>query len=356
MKQISLMVLVLILSLSAYAETPHLKVGALLSLTGPLSWLGQDTADGMALCAEDKVSVVFEDHRSQPQAAVAAFQKLLAYDGATFVVANLTSVAQALIPIAQSRGVPLLLTTVSSGEVAKRGGLNVANLFTTAEQDGPIVADALARHFQYKSAGILFLEGDFGLSYADAFGKRFVEDGGVVTFRDSYIGTTGDFRAQLTKIKAVNPDALFVIGYDSHLQAIVRQAREIGLKSRLASNWLMSAPPLRKGNEQAYEGVICTSPLFYLEQTEEARRFSGQFTARFHRDPTVYAAIGCDIGRVLAEHASESPTSVMKSIRSMNNVPGITGSLTANQEGIVRFPLIPVEIKGGMLERNSGAL
>ena len=326
-----------------------LKIGALLSLTGPLGFIGEDFRDGFQLCARGRLPLILEDHQAQPAIAVSAFNKLVNINHIDFGIVMFTNVSSAIVPAARRKNIPLLLSGVSSGKLAALGGGMAVNFFATGEQDGPIMADYLYRHRRVRRAAVLHFDGDFGLSYRDSFTAAFERAGGSIVFHDSFLPATSDYRAPLAKIGAAGAQALYFIGYDSHILDILRQARELKLPALLAGTWLASAPPLRQGRAEIFEGVLCTAPEFYTATAPLAESFKRDYLQRFHRPPTAYSGIGCDSAELLSELRERTPDEAMKALRSLKRYAGVMGTLNANPDGNIIFPLSPVEISGGVL-------
>ena len=59
--------------------------------------------------------------------------------------------------------------------------------------------------------------------------KNFTKLGGQVVGTEAYLQKDTDFNATLTKIKALNPDFIYVPGYYQEVGLIVKQAREMGI-------------------------------------------------------------------------------------------------------------------------------
>ena len=57
------------------------------------------------------------------------------------------------------------------------------------------------------------VKSDYSLGLARFFKEGFVKDGGKIIADENYSGGDKDFSAQLTAIKAANPDGIFVTGY-----------------------------------------------------------------------------------------------------------------------------------------------
>ena len=54
--------------------------------------------------------------------------------------------------------------------------------------------------------------------------------GGTVVSEETYVSNDIDFKAQLTSIKSLKPDAIFIPGYYTEVALIARQARGLGIK------------------------------------------------------------------------------------------------------------------------------
>lgn len=326
---------------------PALRVGAVLPLTGPGAFMGHDVRDGLELCAANRLSVVYEDHQSQAAVGLNGFKKLIDGDQINFGLVSFSNVSNAIIPVARARGIPLLLTIVSAGKVAQSGGENVLNYFTTGEQDGPILAHYWSSKLKLKRAAILALEGDFGLSYSTSFSKQFEKDGGMITADETYLPAVGDFRSQLVKIKRSGAEALYIVGYDTYIPSILRQARELNLDMKLGGIWTWTSPPIRQGNDELFEGTFSASPTYYFRESEREAKFTKDFYAQFDRQPTAYAAIGCDMAEMMVQYGGKGPHALMQSLRALKNFDGVMGSLSASADGNIVIPLYPVEIRAG---------
>jgi branched-chain amino acid transport system substrate-binding protein len=64
----------------------------------------------------------------------------------------------------------------------------------------------------------------------DVFKRKFAELGGKIVVVESYAKGDTDFRAQLTNIKKLKPQGLYIPGYYQDVANIAEQARELGLK------------------------------------------------------------------------------------------------------------------------------
>jgi branched-chain amino acid transport system substrate-binding protein len=74
---------------------------------------------------------------------------------------------------------------------------------------------------------------DYSVGLSNIAKAYLAKNGGQVVKEQSYSSGDKDFRAQLTDIKAANPDVIIVTGYYPEVSLIAKQARQFGIKSIL---------------------------------------------------------------------------------------------------------------------------
>ena len=98
---------------------------------------------------------------------------------------------------------------------------------------GAVMAKFAANTLKAKKVAILVdVRSDYSVGLQTFFREQFKQLGGEIVSEQSYSQGDSDFRAQLTQIKAINPDAIYVPGYYTEVGTIARQARELGIARR----------------------------------------------------------------------------------------------------------------------------
>ncbi len=322
------------------------RIGAVLGLTGPSSIIGQDIRQGMEICLDPGSELFVEDSQGLPAAGLTAFKKLVEQDKVDVSVVTFSGVAGAVLPVAATKQVPVILTLVSARGLIKDSKQDAFRFFTSGEQEGPIMARYLSSTEGVKRAALLHLEDEYGLSYATAFASEFKGRRGTIVATEGYSRDTVDFRALLTRIRVKGVEAIYLIGHDSHILNIVRQAREQGAKEVLASNWILASPTVRQGKEALLEEVIFTSPDFYWAETPKQRKFTATFTEKYGSSPTAYSALGCDVVDLIEQYPVKS---IGSALRQINQYDGTIGKVSSSLDGSLEFPLYPVKLKGGKI-------
>ena len=70
---------------------------------------------------------------------------------------------------------------------------------------------------------------DYSKGLTDIFRSTYVKAGGKIVAEESYLQKDQDYKPILTKIKAQNPDLLYIPGYYEDVGKIIKQARELGM-------------------------------------------------------------------------------------------------------------------------------
>ena len=177
-----------------------------------------------------QLELLTEDNQSKQGEAKTCAQKLITRDN---VIALLGEVASGrsleAAPICQKYKIPMISPSSTNPKVTQTGNYIFRVCFIDPFQ-GKVMAKFALGSLKLKNVAVLT---DVGLPYsvglAEFFRPAFVEGGGKIVEEKNYSSGMTDFRAQLTAIKAANPDGIFVPGYYTEAGLICRQAKELGL-------------------------------------------------------------------------------------------------------------------------------
>ena len=222
------------------SEKSEILVGEYGSLTGGIATFGISTRDGSLLAYEDinskggvlgkKIRLIVEDDQSKPEEAATVVTKLINQD---HVVAMLGQVASshslAAAPICQASQIPMISPSSTNPRVTQVGDYIFRVCFMDTFQ-GAVMAKFAFDTLKAKRIAILVdVRSDYSVGLQTFFGQAYKKLGGEIVSEQSYSQGDSDFRAQLTAIKAANPDAVYVPGYYTEAGTIVYQARELGI-------------------------------------------------------------------------------------------------------------------------------
>jgi branched-chain amino acid transport system substrate-binding protein len=266
-------------------------------------------------------------------------------------VASSCSIAAA--PICQQSKVPMITPSSTNPEVTKKGDYIFRTCYTDDYQ-GHSLGDYVISE-GIKSAAILTdIKSDYSQGLGHFFEERFTAGGGKVVGRASYSNGDSDFRAQLTSVKATNPQILFVPGYYTDIGQIAQQAHDLGITAPLVGGDGWESPRLIEIGGKALEGSYYSNHYFYGDSKPIVHDFVQKYKDRFGQTPDSMAALGYDAARVLADALKRAKSTkgadLRDAIAATKGFQGVTGTITIGPErNAVGKTLVIEEVKGGQL-------
>lgn len=328
----------------AFAAEP-VKIGFFMSITGRDASFGEVSLRGARLAVDElnaaggvlgrPVELVVEDNRSLAGESATAAKKLIARDRVAVLVGECSS-ARTLeaAPIAQAAGIPLITPAATNPKVTQSGDAIFRVCFIDPFQ-GDVIAAFARQRLGLKRAALLIEAGaPYSVGLGEYFEKTFKALGGEIVAVQKYSGVDTDFRAQLTAIRAAQPDAIFLPGYYVAAGLVARQAKELGIKATLLGGDGFEAPQLLEIGGDAMEGVYYSTH-FATENTGEASRaFVAAYTKRHGSAPNGLSALTYDAVKLAADAVKRAGTTEPKALRAAlaatRDFPGVTGRTTIN--------------------------
>ncbi len=228
---------------SALAQTVH-KFGAMLPLTGNAALSGELERQAIDLAIEDvhasgvlpgvRFVPIYEDMAANPRMAVPAIQKLINVDNVPFSLIGYSSVTLAAAPIAERSKVLLLNSGASSARLAKASPY-VFNSIPLADLQAKVILWHTVNVLKMKRIAFYYRNDDLGndlIEFGEPYAKKL---GATVVRMESFTPNAPDHKAQLAKLRADRPDAVFVVAAGNETGNIVKQAREIDFRTQWIS-------------------------------------------------------------------------------------------------------------------------
>ena len=339
--------LTLLCTLSLSAAEP-IRIGEFASLTGKQASFGQTNHRGAVFAVEEinaaggvlgrPLELVTEDTRSMPGETATVVKKLLARDKVDAIVGETgSSAALEAAPLCQNARVPMISATATNPQVTEAGDYVFRACFIDPFQ-GTVLAKFAAQTLHAHRTAILIANGSaYSVGLAKYFKEHFTGAGGVIAAEQKYSEGDRDFRAQLTAIKAANPDALFASGDYAESALICVQARQLGLTVPVFGGDTWDSPALVEIGGAAVEGGYFSAH-FSPDATDPAvRNFVRRFRARWAgASPDTGTSLGYDAVQVLADAirraGSTDGARVRAALATTRNFPGVTGRITIDAQ------------------------
>lgn len=357
---VALTVLPVITSCSKKMQT-GIPVGQFGSLTGAQATFGESSDKGVQLALEEingsggvlgqQIRLITRDNQSKPGETSTTVRELITRDKVVALIGEVAS-GRSLeaAPIAQRSGIPMISPSSTSEKVTEAGDHIFRVCFIDPFQ-GKVCAK-FARGLGVTKAAILTdVSKDYSLGLTKSFRTEFAKGGGVITGEQSYSGGDKDFSAQLTAIKAGNPQVIFLPAYYTEAPLIIRQARQLGITVPFIGGDGWDSPELVAVGGDSVEGCYFSNHFSNQSTDPKVTSFVTSYRKKYGSDPDAISALGYDTLRILADAMKRAgttdPAKVNAAITITKDFPGVTGKITLDEHRNPNKPAVILQVKNG---------
>src|ERR1700678_416515 len=306
--------LTILLSLTANQATAQekLKIGVIVTSSGPAAALGQQVRDGFALAIKDlggkmagrDVEVVAADDELKPDVAVAKVKGLLERDKVDFVVGPIFSNILLAIhkPVTDS-GTFLISPNAGPSSYA---GKNCSPFFYVTSYQNDQVHEVLGKVAQergYKRFYVIVQNYQAGKDSAAGFKHDY--KGEIV--EESYVPLgTLDFQVELSKIASLKPDAVFTFMPGGMGVGLVKQYKQAGLADQIP---VLSAFTVDESTQTAQQdaaaGMFGGADWAPDLNNPQSKKFVAGYEAAYNSVPATYAMQAYDAALLIDSAVKE---------------------------------------------------
>lgn len=337
---------------SASKDGDSIKLGANLEMTGGSASFGTSAADGIKLAIKEvnaaggvngkQVTLDIADNRSDVAEAANAMEKLVDDKVAGVVAPNTSSLAIATAPAVDAAK----LVTVSGGASNPKVTVDPATgkvrpyYFRATFIDpfqGSVMANFVVNTLKFKTAAI-FVDNssDYSKGLSENFTTAFEKLGGKIVGQEGFLQKDTDFKAALTKIKAMNPDVIFIPAYYQEVGLIIKQAREMGITAALigTDGWDSTKLPEIAGTANLKD-VYFSNHYSVDSDAPKSKEFVANFQKEYNRKPDAFAALGYDAAMIILDAMKAAkttdPAKLQAAVAATKNFDGATGKISLNE-------------------------
>lgn len=343
------------------AET--IRIGVVLPISGAVGGFGELGKRGIDLAYKaqsktkngDSIELIFIDNKSDKIESANAMQKLVSSDKVSVVIGPMISTnALAMTKIADDSKTPLISPVATNDRVTK-GKKFVSRVSFADSFQGIIAANLAYKDLGLKKAAVLFdNSSDYSIGLARAFKNQFKKLGGEIVIEANAQSGTKDFKAQISSIKAKNPDILYLPIYYNEGALIAVQAKQLGLSvptiggDGLVSNKIFFDVAKDAGNGYMVTDYYSTS----AKQTPKGEQFMKDYEVTYKEPVSTFSAMLADAYGIALQAieacGAKDRECINEKIRNVQNYEGIGGNVSLNNGEAVRSAVIN-EVKDGKL-------
>ena len=352
---------------AAKPETKDIKIGGNLELTGGVATFGQSTANGIKLAIKEinaaggvlgkQLTFIVADNKSEPSESTNAITKLITQDKVVTVLgAVASSNTLAASQVAHDNKVPFISTTSTNPKVTVDGGKVRDYAFRACFIDpfqGTVMANFASKSLKAKTAAVYIdNSSDYSKGLAQFFEESFIKNGGKIVAKEAFLQKDQDFKATLTKLKASNPEVIFIPGYYEEVGKIVKQARELGITQPLLGGDGWDSPKLVEiaGAASLEKGYFSNH---YSPEDKDPRvvKFVESYKKEYGQVPDAMAALGYDAALMAADAIkranSTEPGKIKDALAQTKDLQVVTGLINLDSNHNPIKSAVVIEMKEG---------
>lgn len=372
--RIGLGVLVAMLSLAvgigpSHAKEP-LKIGGIFAVTGPASFLGDPEKKSLEMLVKEindkggidgtPVEAVIYDTEGDPGKTVLAANKLISRDNVIAIIGpSLTPTTLAVVPVAEKAQVPL---------VSCAAGIKITEpvkpwVYKTAQTDAGAVATiyAFMQKKGIKSIGVISVDNAFGESGKEQLLAQASKFGIEVKLAESFGAKDTDMTAQLTKLRAVEPQAIVCWGTNPGPAVVTKNMKQLGLTMPLYQSHGVASPKFIELAGDAAEGVLLpTGKILVADQLPDTDpqkavllKYIKEYEKTWQIPVSGFGGYAYDAMNLLAaamKGTNGKKDAIRANLEKISGHVGVSGVFTytpTDHYGLTPDAFVMVEIKGG---------
>ncbi|MBP7494680.1 MAG: ABC transporter substrate-binding protein [Spirochaetales bacterium] len=358
---LSLIIVLGLVLIGCEKQAKEIKIGVVAPISGEAATFGESTVNAAKLYFDQinaaggvagmKIVYFIEDDKGDPTEGANAYSKLIDQNKVSAIVGSVMSkVSLAGGPIAQNKGIPMISSASTNPAVTLVGNYIFRACFIDPFQ-GSVAAKFAYNDLGKRTAAAIYDSGnDYTKGFAEVFRDEFTRMGGKITAFESYASGTSDFNAQLVKIKATNPDVIFIPNYYNDAGLIAKQAREMGIQSVLLGGDGWDSPDLFKIAGDAIEGGYFVNHFSKDSEIPAIQKFVADYRAKYNKDPDALAALAYEACMILVDSIKRAQSADPKAIRDaleQTNLETLTGVIKFDQNRNPLKSAVILECRGG---------
>lgn len=344
-----------------------LVLGCSLPLSGPEVGFGRPIREGMELAVDQFNAskqipgAVFrldcKDSQDQPQQTVNIAQGFV--DDPTVIAALSDFSTTSTMASASTYGAAKLVDmtpTASSTMITEANPYMFRSSETIPNYINPL-ADFSVKTLGKKRIAIIHVQTDWGQGVAKTFAARVKANGGTIVADDAYNPGATDFRSELTKLRRIRPDEIFLAMLEQDAALFMKQRQEFGMGSITVvdSGVGLTARSLALAGS-AFDGLWSDRLYNPNSKLPEVQAFIKAFEAKYGKAPDEWSADGYDGAMVLMLAAKRAWPNVTRATEEVQVIAtgtyiGANGPLTIDPKTheLSRSGMTIVRVENGQI-------
>jgi branched-chain amino acid transport system substrate-binding protein len=349
---------------------PPLKIGALFSVSGPASFLGEPERNTAEMMVADinkaggikghKLELIVYDTQGDATKAVQAVNKLIKDDKVVAIIGpSTTGDSMAVIPVVEKAEIPM---------ISCAAGIKITDpvkkwIFKTAQND-VLAVMKIYKYLQKQKISkiaILTVSDGFGSSGREQLKLQSKEFGMQIISDETYGPKDDDMTIQLTKIRDSEAQAIICWGTNPGPAKVARNVKQLGIKLPLFMSHGVSSKKFIELAGEGAEGIILPSGKVIVAdqlpksdpQKKALINYVNKYREKYKVEGDHFGGHACDaimlLKRVI-EQGAFSSAAIRDQLEKTKNFAGIGGTFTYSPQdhaGLTSDAFVLVQVKQG---------
>jgi branched-chain amino acid transport system substrate-binding protein len=358
--------LVILLSAGFCAGQNTVKLGVITSLTGSQAAFGEAHKNGYSIALDQinakggvlgkKIELDFYDDQSKPDQAVQGVSKLVDQDHVPVLLGAYSSenTKAILNPVIQHQ-VPLMIPTATADNVMDSKSPWIFRICAGANDYAKATIEFLQHNGSPKTMAIVYEKTNFGQANMQAMKEAATKAGIKLVAVEQYEAKSPDYRAVLRRVKAANPEAVYLCSYLLDATTLMRQAQEVDFNPKYytsaGTGFAAAEFPTPKGAGKNAEYTFSVSQWLPEGNWPGSKEFDAEYFKRTGTHPQYHAMEAYEALMVVAQAINDAkslePAKIRDAIKKTDLKMSAFGPVKFDANGQNQHPVLITQVQGG---------
>jgi branched-chain amino acid transport system substrate-binding protein len=337
-------VAVVLLAAGTVQAAEPIKIGAILAVTGPASFLGAPEAKTLEMLVDEankkggikghKIELIVKDSGASPEKAVSFAKQLIEEDKVFAIIGPSTSGETMKIKSIAEEGKTILLSCAAAEEIV----VPVAKyVFKTPQKDRDVVIRIFQemKKMKISKIGVLSSNTGFGKGGKGQIETLAPQHGITIVVNEVYDKAASDLTAEVTKVKAANVDAILNWSIEPAQSIVIKNARQIGIKAPIFQShgfgnikYVDAAGPAAEG-VMFPAGRLLVADVLPKNHPQKALlvKYKKEYESKYKEDASTFGGHAYDAFIILMKGIENAKSTDKEAVRTaIENLKGFVGT------------------------------
>ena len=335
---------ILMMTASPVLAADTIKVGAILAVTGPASFLGAPEAKTLQMMTEEinkkggimgkKIDLIIKDSGASPEKALSFAKQLIEEDKVLAIIGPSTSGETMKIKNVAEEGKTILLSCAAAEVIVNPVAKYV---FKTPQNDSFAVIKIFdqMKKMKISKIGVLSSNTGFGQAGKAQIEKMAPQHGIQIVANEVYDKAATDLTAEVTKVKASGAQAIVNWSIEPAQAIVIKNARQIGFKGPIFQSHGFGNIRYVQAAGPAADGVIFPAGRLLVanelpksnKQKAVLMAYKKDYERRFKEDASTFGGHAYDAMLILTKAIEKAHSTNEEAVRNaIENLKGVVGT------------------------------